>query len=237
MMLTASSGESVTWNEFHVLRIDRLLGQQAFLHERPHPAPECAAHEHHRELLDLAGLHQREGLEDLVEGAEPAGQHDERAGVLDEHDLADEEMVELHEVIDIGIGLLLVGQIDVAADAHPAGLFGPAIGGLHDAGSAAGNDSVARLRQPPAHLPRKLVVPAGLIEPGRAEHRHRRLRDLQRLEPHEEFEEVPHRTLQLLRPILPALKEFLLQIDRRFQKSRRRLATHRLLPVHVAPPF
>ncbi len=44
---------------------------------------------------------------------------------------------------DVGIGILLEGQIDVEADAFASGLVGAEVGGFHDAGTSAGGDDEA----------------------------------------------------------------------------------------------
>ena len=59
--------------------------------------PVVPAEEDHGELVDLAGLDQRERLEQLVERAEAAGKDDERVRVLDEHRLPHEEVAEVHD--------------------------------------------------------------------------------------------------------------------------------------------
>src|SRR5439155_23618327 len=68
------------------------------------------------EAVDLVRLDQRERLEQLVEGAEAAGEQDEALGVLDEHGFATEEVAEVDRQVNVGVDGLLVGQLDVAAD-------------------------------------------------------------------------------------------------------------------------
>ena len=53
-------------------------------------------------MADLAGLDEGQRLEQLVEGAEAAGQDHEPIGVLDEHHLAREEVAELDAEVDVG---------------------------------------------------------------------------------------------------------------------------------------
>ena len=71
-----------------------------------------------------------------------AGKGDQRPRPLQEMQLAQGEIVELEAQFrrDIGIGILLVRQADVEADALRADVEGAAIGRLHDARSAAGDD-------------------------------------------------------------------------------------------------
>ena len=54
--------------------------------------PARLVHHHDREDVRLAGLDQRERLERLVVGAEPAGEQHDRVRLLDEHQLAGEEV-------------------------------------------------------------------------------------------------------------------------------------------------
>ena len=87
-------------------------------------------------------------FEQLVERAEAAGEDHQRGGPQDEVELPHREVVELQAELrrDVGVRLLLVRQDDVEADALGADLEGAAVGGLHDAGAAAGHhDEVALL--------------------------------------------------------------------------------------------
>ena len=70
------------------------------------------AHQHDRELGHLARLRQRHRLEELVERAEAAGQHDEAVGVLEEHHLAREEVAEVDAEVDVLVEAGLEGQLD-----------------------------------------------------------------------------------------------------------------------------
>ena len=89
--------------------------------------------QHDREVADLAGLDEREGLEQLVHRPEAAGQDDEPVGVLHEHDLAGEEVAELDAEVDVRVERLLVWQLDVAADRQAAALATAPVGRLHRA--------------------------------------------------------------------------------------------------------
>src|SRR6185437_7626556 len=53
--------------ELRIVHADHALFLERRLDPREEPAPEGAAHENHRELADLAGLHQREDLHQLVQ--------------------------------------------------------------------------------------------------------------------------------------------------------------------------
>ena len=62
-------------------------------------------------------LHTLSGMdESIVQGAKAAGQDDERLGILDQHYLANEEMLELDELVQIRVRFLFAGQLDIAAE-------------------------------------------------------------------------------------------------------------------------
>src|SRR5271157_5041329 len=151
-----------------------LLGQRTRQDELPgelaQPRPEPGADEHQGEGPDLAALDQGRGLEELVKGPKPAGQADEGAGVLDQHDLADEEVAELDHVVKVGVRPLLVRQEDVAADAPAAPLLGPTVSRFHHPGTASGHDSETGSGQVTTDFAAQLVLRRPLTEPGRAEH-------------------------------------------------------------------
>ena len=74
-------------------------------------------HDRHRQAL--AGLGQRQQLERLVERAEPAGQADEALALLDQHQLAGEEVLHADVLVVAGdhrVGALLERQADRHAD-------------------------------------------------------------------------------------------------------------------------
>lgn len=126
--------------QVEVFGVDAAIGQHAFADEVEHGFPVALPHEDDGKVLDLAGLDEGESFEEFVEGAEATGADDEGVGVLDEHDLADEEVAELDELVDEGVGLLLVGEGDVAADGRSASVACAAVGGFHDSRPAAGHD-------------------------------------------------------------------------------------------------
>src|SRR2546427_414799 len=78
--------------------------------------PVVAAHEHHREMPDPVGLDEGQRLEQLVQRAEAARQHHERARVADEHQLAREEVVEPDPEVHVVVQPLLARQLDVQPD-------------------------------------------------------------------------------------------------------------------------
>src|SRR6266851_3458208 len=97
----------------------------------------------------LSRLQQGEHFPEFVHGAEAAGKNDERFGDLREPKFAHEEVVKIEAQLgaDVGVGELLVGQLDGQADGFSAGFGGAAVGGFHDAGTAAGaNHKAARTR-------------------------------------------------------------------------------------------
>ena len=127
-------------------RGDLALGEHGVAQPVEQALPVRRADEHNRERRDLAGLRERECLEQLVEGAEPAGQHDEALGVLDEHGLAREEVAEVDALVDPAVQPGLEGQLDAEPDAETAGLAGTLVGRLHRARAAAGDDGDSRPR-------------------------------------------------------------------------------------------
>ena len=81
--------------------------------------PELRIIEHDgQRVVHLAGLAQRQDLEEFVHGAEAAGKHHERRGAHGEMHLAHGEIVEAEGEVRrrIGVGLLLHGERDVEAD-------------------------------------------------------------------------------------------------------------------------
>jgi hypothetical protein len=130
-----------------------------------------------RELPHLVGLDQRQRLEELVQGAEAAGEEDEPLRRLHQHHLARVEVAEGDGEVDVRVRILLVRELDVEADGEAAGLLGAAVGRLHHARPAAGDDGEARLSQEPPALARLLVVVVPGRDPRRAEHGRGRPRD------------------------------------------------------------
>lgn len=152
-----------------VAAVDRASPQQSILHEIKQRLPEAAADEDDGEVLDLVGLNQSDGLESLVEGPETAGHDDEGLGVFDQHDFADEEVAEEDHAVEVGVGVLLVGEDDVAADGVASGFFAASVGGFHDAWSAAGHDVVTGAGDGSTDFTGKLIVGMFLGEAGGAE--------------------------------------------------------------------
>jgi hypothetical protein len=97
-----------------------------------HPARCPCLREHTRvaeqddgEIADLAGLDEGERLEQLIHGAKAAREDDEGLGVLDEHGLAHEEVAEVDGDGDVGVIVLLEGQLDVEPNEVPPPSWAP----------------------------------------------------------------------------------------------------------------
>jgi len=144
--------------QVEVVGADVVLAQHAVADPVDQAAPVVAAQEHDRELDDLVGLDQGERLPELVHGAEAAGEDHEPARVADEHDLANEEVVEVERDVAVGVAGLLVRQLDREADRQRAGVPSAAVGRLHQAGAAARDDRHARLADRASDLAGELVV-------------------------------------------------------------------------------
>src|SRR5690242_9578508 len=89
-------------DEVRIVHADHALLLERAADPLEEPAPERAAHQDHGDLPDLPRLHEREDLHQLVQRAESARHHDERARELHEHDLAREEMLErVRDVLEL----------------------------------------------------------------------------------------------------------------------------------------
>ena len=73
----------------------------------------------------------------------PPGSADEAVRVLEQQDLAHEEVVAGDPAVHVRVRILLVRELDVAADREAAGVARAAVGGFHQAGTAAGHDGEA----------------------------------------------------------------------------------------------
>ena len=134
--------------------------------------PELLAEEDDRQGALLARLHQRQGLEELVERAVAAGEGDQRARAHQEVHLAEGEIVEVDAEPgrDVRIRDLLVREDDVEAEVLGSDIEGAAVRRFHDTGSASGDDDEVAMAVPlagggddPPELARFVVV-AGLCE-------------------------------------------------------------------------
>ena len=147
--------------EPQILRRDH-VGRQHLLLHKPHPSPPVGAprqvHQHDRMGIVLPGLQQGEDLEELVVGAEPAGEHHAGVGLPHEEQLAGEEVLEVDElgvVYDRRIGLLLKGEQDV----HPEAVLppGPFIRRPHDPPSRTCDNHVPPFGQEAGEAPGQIV--------------------------------------------------------------------------------
>ena len=101
-------------------------------------------------------------------------------------------------LVHVRVGALLVREQDVQPVARPARLVRAAVGRLHDAGTASGQDGETGLRQFGAGSPSHAVVAMILVEPGRPEHGDRRTHLEQALEARDELVVDPVESLPLL---------------------------------------
>ena len=134
-------------NKVHVEGVDGFAFDEGLVDEGLEVLPEVGAHDDDGEAFDFFGLDEDECFEDFIHGAEAAGHDDECFGVFDEHDLADEEVVEVNEAVEVWVWVLLHGELDVASQREPPRFSGASVGGFHDAWSSTGHDAVAGSRE------------------------------------------------------------------------------------------
>ena len=103
----------------------------------------------------LVRLQQREHFPQLVHRSKSAGKHDQRFGHLREPQFAHEKIMEAEIQFfgDVGIGALLVRQLDAEADRRTACIGRAAVCGFHDARAAAGTDDESLGMQAERHRP------------------------------------------------------------------------------------
>src|SRR5712691_4431046 len=176
-------------HELQVVGRDRAGRQHVLLEPLEKAAPVRGAEEDDRKVLDLPGLRERQRFEQLIEGAEPAGEDDKPAGVLDEHVLADEEVAELDAEVDVAVQRLLVRKLDVAANRQPARIVAALVDRLHDPWPAAGDDRKAAIGERAADLLAGLVVGVLVLGPRRTEDGHRGAYLVERIEALDELRE------------------------------------------------
>ena len=171
MRLDRLGGHVGDADELEVGRRDEPFLEHAGADPVEHRRPVSGIAEHHREAADLAGLDQRQRLEQLVERAEAAGEDHEPLGGLHEHRLARVEVLERHRDVAVRIAALLVREADVEADREPARLLAAAVRRLHHPGPAARDDREPRLREQPCRLAGEPVRGRILADAGGAEDR------------------------------------------------------------------
>ena len=91
--------------------IDRACRGELLAQEVKEGLPVVLAHENERKFLNFLRLDKRRCLEDLVERAEAAWHGDKGIGILDEDQLADEEMAKGEPAVEIGIRLLFLRSL------------------------------------------------------------------------------------------------------------------------------
>lgn len=138
--------------ELQVLGVDHALVEQV-LHVED-ALPILTTDQDDRDRIDLAGLDERECLEELVERAETTRECHQSLRAQQEVQLAKREIVESEAQIGghVGVGILLVGQVDVETDRLGPDVVGAAIGGLHHTRATARHDDHATVVGPFARL-------------------------------------------------------------------------------------
>src|SRR5690625_466863 len=94
--------------QIQILGIDGAFGDELVLEPIDQPFPEIMLHQNNRDASRLPGLHQRQDLRELIEGAEAAWQDHVRRGVLDEHHLAREKVTKMQGYILIRVPALFM---------------------------------------------------------------------------------------------------------------------------------
>src|SRR5688572_1262935 len=97
--------------EIELEDVDHAFDRQALAHPLEQAAPERLVHQDDRHLARLARLHQRERLEQLIERAVAAGQHDVGGRHFREHHFAGEEVAKAQADVLIAIAELLARQL------------------------------------------------------------------------------------------------------------------------------
>ena len=161
--------------QLHILRGDKAGLQQLLLDEVNPAVPEGFSrrvHEHHGENGALAGLDEGDSLEYFIHGAEAAGERDQGIALLQEVELAGEEVVEIHHLVAAGhdgVRVLLERQGDIQAEG--VSLRGALVAGLHEPRPATGDDHVALAGHQVTEAARLDIAGVSLLDAGRAETR------------------------------------------------------------------
>src|SRR5262249_42488823 len=134
------------------------------------------------EVLYLLGLDQRQCFEHLIESPKTAGHDDEGVGVFDQHDFANEEVIELQHFVEVWVWLLLEWQLDVAADGSSAGFLCAAVSRFHKAGAAARHDGEAGLYQRLSRVSSERIIGMVFLKSRRSEDRYAGAHKMQRPE-------------------------------------------------------
>src|SRR4051794_13128669 len=118
-------------------------------------APELLPDQDNRHRRQFAGLRQGQDLEQLVERAVTAGKRDQRPRPQREMQFAHREIMKTEAQLrrDIRVRVLLLRQRDTEPDRFRADIAGAPVGGLHDAGTAAGHHHDAAADRQIAAMP------------------------------------------------------------------------------------
>ena len=123
-------------------------------------------------MLDPVGLDQGQALEQLVEGAEAAGEDDEGARVADEHQLAGEEVVEVERCgWRRGWAAAPCGSSMLSPTERPPASAAPRLAASIRPGPPPVITVKPCLARQAAGLAAELVPAVALLDPGRAEDR------------------------------------------------------------------
>ena len=129
-----------------------------------------AAKDDDRKVFNFPGLDESDGLEELIERTESSGDDNKGIGVFNEQRLPDEEVADIDPFIQVGVGILLHRQHDIATHRATAHIASPSIGGFHQPGPTSGHNGEAQFGDLSGQLPRHCIIGAGLGESRRAEH-------------------------------------------------------------------
>lgn len=151
---------------------DRARLQHSIPEKVDHRGPEVTPHQDDRKINNLPGLDERRDLEEFIEGPETARHDHERIRVLDQHHLADEEVVEGDFQVQVRIRGLFMGEFDRGGDRAATGFLRAPVRGFHDARATAGHHRESSLRDECGCLACQLVVRILFGESSRAKDRH-----------------------------------------------------------------
>ena len=174
--------------ELYVVGRDHSVSKQVVSKPVEQLVPVGGVEQHDWKVQHLAGLNQRQRLEELVGGPESARKDDEALRRLHEHRLTRIEVTEGKRDVEVPVRELLVRELDVEAHGQAATLFRATVRRLHDTGTAAGDDGPPTLCEAARDVPCLFVGRLSLAHACGAEDRDRRTVDLvDRFEPHAKF--------------------------------------------------
>ena len=125
-------------------------------------------------VVDDEIVAEEQSFHQLIKGSVTTGENNKRTRDLYQHDLADEEVTDVDPLIEVGVGVLLHREHDVAAHRAAADILGTAISRFHETGSTPGHDGESQFGNFSGQLSRQSIIGAGLGETRRAEHCHAR---------------------------------------------------------------